>query len=345
MTDRRINLVSSKQYITTAERFIKIGFWNADLISGDVRGTDGFFRILGLPQREGFTLHDWSDFVHPDDQEEFRSISSLTSVGVSVSREIRLLQSLHPSRWVRLVAEQYDEMGRLTGFIEDISSEREAKATVYRERARFNALVGTSGDVVIWAVDRTGTFFNLKGWEKITGQFPKQGRHDCWLNQIHPDDRQVIKIAWDEYLSGGTPFECICRLEYADGICRRVKFCGTPIGQEGGKPTEWLGVVKELWRWEELEQHRRTVKPTQLRAARAMLGWSSDKLAREANVSPATIRRYESTDEHMKDSTIAVILAVFERHGVVMTHSPGGLGVMFATQALVEVLESCKYPG
>jgi AcrR family transcriptional regulator len=58
-----------------------------------------------------------------------------------------------------------------------------------------------------------------------------------------------------------------------------------------------------------------------------MLGWSAEELAEQAGVSTATIRRYETTGEHMKEATVSAIVGALARHGLILTASATDVGV------------------
>lgn len=65
----------------------------------------------------------------------------------------------------------------------------------------------------------------------------------------------------------------------------------------------------------------------QVKAARALLGWSAHDLAREAGVSYPTIARLEAGDGQLggRESTVAAIRDALERAGVEFTNgdAPG----------------------
>jgi transcriptional regulator with XRE-family HTH domain len=64
----------------------------------------------------------------------------------------------------------------------------------------------------------------------------------------------------------------------------------------------------------------------QIRAARALLGWSQDKLARRAGIGLATLRRIEQNEGIVKGnfSTIIKIQKVLEQAGIHFTDDEAG---------------------
>lgn len=72
------------------------------------------------------------------------------------------------------------------------------------------------------------------------------------------------------------------------------------------------------------------VKPSQLRAARALLGWSEAKLAQMSRVSLDAVRQLEREQNISADAALRVRRA-FEAAGVIFLGvnevAPGGLGI------------------
>lgn len=70
------------------------------------------------------------------------------------------------------------------------------------------------------------------------------------------------------------------------------------------------------------------LEPGQCRAARAFLGWSRERLAKESGVSAPTIDRYERGVSSPMFETVRVLRRTLERAGVVFIdptaeHGPG----------------------
>lgn len=68
--------------------------------------------------------------------------------------------------------------------------------------------------------------------------------------------------------------------------------------------------------------------PAQCRAARGLLDWTQEDLARESTVSSVTIRNFENGKTTAQASTIQLLVLVFEKHGIeFITENGGGPGV------------------
>jgi transcriptional regulator with XRE-family HTH domain len=77
------------------------------------------------------------------------------------------------------------------------------------------------------------------------------------------------------------------------------------------------------------------LQSAQIRAARALLGWKQDDLAKAAKIGVATIRRIEGQDGPMMGyvSTLISIQSALENAGIrFLDNEPGGgIGVRLAT--------------
>jgi len=76
------------------------------------------------------------------------------------------------------------------------------------------------------------------------------------------------------------------------------------------------------------------LRSTQIRAARALLGWRQEDLSKASGVGTATIYRIEKSDETITGyaSTLVRIQAAFERAGIEFIEKDdiGGYGLRFS---------------
>lgn len=72
------------------------------------------------------------------------------------------------------------------------------------------------------------------------------------------------------------------------------------------------------------------VTPGQIRAARALLGWSQHEAAIACGLGVATLARLERRQVESESSTIAAVMEAFEAHGIVFISQGDLLGVALA---------------
>ena len=73
------------------------------------------------------------------------------------------------------------------------------------------------------------------------------------------------------------------------------------------------------------------VSPAQCRAARGLLGWSQQQLARQAGVGVVTVHQFEAGISEPRRATVEVIRRAFEAAGVLFFDGgdDGGPGLRF----------------
>ncbi|QCO02828.1 helix-turn-helix domain-containing protein [Azospirillum argentinense] len=74
------------------------------------------------------------------------------------------------------------------------------------------------------------------------------------------------------------------------------------------------------------------ITPRQIRAARALLGWTQETLADTALVALTALKRLESDRLDVRDTTRDAVRKTLEAHGVIFLSSARGLGVMLVDQ-------------
>ena len=69
------------------------------------------------------------------------------------------------------------------------------------------------------------------------------------------------------------------------------------------------------------------VNADQIRAARALLGWSQEDLATRTSLTSRTIINAESGEHRISESTLQEIERVIEDEGITFVTTPEGVGV------------------
>lgn len=70
------------------------------------------------------------------------------------------------------------------------------------------------------------------------------------------------------------------------------------------------------------------VDPLQIRAARALLNWSQEQLARHAGIAVRTIGTIERDGGKVEPESVAAVVAVLEAAGIEFLSAPGRRGVI-----------------
>lgn len=128
-------LVESERRLNDAQRIAKLGYWEWDIITGAVRSSDEFARILGFPPQElSGTFEEIFDFVHPDDRPAVREALNwaLSQPDAGYSMEHRMVRRDGSVRVVHGRGEVgLDATGRpvrMFGTAHDITARKQAEA-------------------------------------------------------------------------------------------------------------------------------------------------------------------------------------------------------------------------
>lgn len=199
------------------------------------------------------------------------------------------------------------------------------------ELVQFRTLVRAVATVV-WTATPDGATRIGADWTLLTGQTADEMVGYGWLDAIHPDDRERTRDAWRTAVLHHGVYDTDYRIRGADGIYRWFNARGTPVLHRDGTIREWVGMCLAITGSKRFQPDKRTVAPheritaSQIRAARALLGWSIEQLSIKAELSPSTIARLEDASrcESVRLSSLNAARKAFETHGVVFTRTSDG---------------------
>jgi PAS domain S-box-containing protein len=152
-------LAKQTQQLVAAQRIAKLGHWELNLLTNDIKWSDQVYHIFGLkPGELTATFEAFLAMVHPDDH-DFVTTSYYDSVDKHHPYDIqhRIITKDGEEKWVREICfTEYDEDGtplRSLGIVHDINSQHIAMTLLQREHERF-----LQGPVI------TFTWLNNENW-------------------------------------------------------------------------------------------------------------------------------------------------------------------------------------
>jgi PAS domain S-box-containing protein len=117
---------------------------------------------------------------------------------------------------------------------------------VLLREAYFHALIDAS-PVILWTTDADGqTTYLSQRWYDYTGRTPEQDLGHGWLENVHPDDQQRVRQAFDAACADGAPYSADFRLRRSDGVYRWCIDAGMPRIGDDGKPSGFVGTVIDI---------------------------------------------------------------------------------------------------
>lgn len=174
-----------------------------------------------------------------------------------------------------------------------------------------------------WFASADGYVWDIPEWRMLTGQSQAQVEGMGWADAIHPEDRPDVVEKWRACVCTGDPYQVTYRLCMANSEYRHFNVIGLPMRRANGEIDQWFGVCFDLGTDgprsnPPIENALHTeVTSDNLRAARALLGWTVEKLALESSVSPMSIRRMEGKGnlQKIRAHTLAKVITALEANG------------------------------
>ncbi len=315
-----------------------VGFDCYDLETGLVSPSPGFCQLYGLDSTEARPLDYFQSFVHPADRHTGQFGETLIRTGARLTRELRIVRADGIVRWLSFKGEvvlgQDLSPDHVLGIWMDVTDLRCAAELLDQSRKRFQTLAQACG-AVTWTASENGVqlSLDLEGWCALSGQPRDAAAGGGWIEIIHPQDRIRLRETWLQSCATGNNLDIDVRLIQTGASDLWLKMRAKAVRNAEGRIVEWLGVLlprpfpagadaRSCASTSGGRQYRLTSE--QVRAARGLLGWSGQDLARASKVSISTIRRIEEQTGplQIRHKLHFDIRQAFEKAGIEFTFGP-----------------------
>ena len=222
--------------------------------------TPAFEHIYGLTRQEALTgdnYRNWQDLIIPEDRERATGAIARVRAGEHVTFEYRVRRPGDGTiRWVRNTDFPItDETGKVVligGIGHDFTEFRETEQ-------RFRTLVEGIPQLVWRAIDGGEWTWASPQWTQCTGQKAAEYVDWGWLTAVHPADRNAAREAWARALDDGG-FEVEYRIRrQIDAEYRWFQTRATPVRDQTGVITEWLGTSTDVHELRGLQELQKTL--------------------------------------------------------------------------------------
>ncbi len=303
-----------------------IGSWQYNFKAKRLLWSKGIYNLLGVPEGT-IPSHDlFARFTHPDDRLPMDNLDSYLRDVRTINREFRIVDANGTVRWIAHKAEVFvDAHGQqilAAGILIDISARmnamQEREAAEKRLRVVWRSIASTT-----WTTEPNGNKPASQGWMDLTGQTVKEASGLGWLNAVYEPDRQATRDSWLKAYATKTRYVAKYRLICRDGVLRWFLAQAVPVLDAHGNIEQWLGALIDI---DELGQKHSPpldlsdfcgLSGHLMTAARALVGWSLNDLAKHSGVSVSTIRRIEeATTVTAKKPIMLKLVSVLREAGV-----------------------------
>lgn len=223
--------------------------WVAPAAPGVAYFNAAWLELTGARDRAG-SSQDVLAFVHPDQRDGvLPAWAESLRRGERFAEHYRVRRADGAYRWFLMRGVPIVQDGDLVGWLGslvDIHAERmtrdELVAAEARARSIANAipqLIGiTAPDGNVVSVNDTHVAYTGKPVEEV--------RAAGWTSLIHPDDLDGLVASWQNAVRTGEPYDTQYRLRRRDGAYRWFLNKATPVRDEAGAITAWIGTATDI---------------------------------------------------------------------------------------------------
>jgi len=217
----------------------------------------------------------------------------------AVEREFRIVSSSGRLRWIMLraepIASDLRDPSRAVGICHDITRHREDLLLLQQNQPRLRSIAQLSS-ALSWVAKPDGALIEFLSLPEHM-RFAELVIRPSWTRLVHPGDADSFQEIWLKGIETRQRILLEFRMLANDGLYFPCWSVGAPSLDTEGNIKEWVGISKNLadvsgWR----QTKRGPLTAAQIRAARAILTWSVDRLSQQSGVRPGTIRRLEEID-------------------------------------------------
>tara|TARA_R110002049_G_scaffold29972_1_gene101855 strand:- start:24721 stop:27603 length:2883 start_codon:yes stop_codon:yes gene_type:complete len=134
----------------------------------------------------------------------------------------------------------------------DITDQKNAEAALAATREKFRTMAQTM-PVHVWTADKDGglNWLNVRVYE-FTGHSEGELFGADWVRVLHPDDLDAAVKEWTDAIQTGKAYETEFRIRKADGGFRWHLVRASPLRDDDGALTGWVGTNTDI------EDHKNT---------------------------------------------------------------------------------------
>lgn len=134
------------------------------------------------------------------------------------------------------------------------ASDRAIAEALRESEQRFRALVEGIA-LVVWETDANGCLLkDSTSWQELTGADCTNGLTACWIDAVHPDDRDVVAQHWQNSVASRQLFHREFRLKCQTKGYRWTQAHAAPLVDAHGQITKWVGMIVDITERKQAEQ-------------------------------------------------------------------------------------------
>lgn len=258
-------LRESEYKLGEAARIAHVGYWDRDLVAQTIMLSEEARKIFGLPSDyRAPSLNEWHaqwlKLIHPEDQQRAaEAAANALSDGPPYNIEYRVVLSEGTIRYIHSYAEvTKDKMNkpiRMFGTMLDITERKQAEEAL-RDTARYLNEAQRLAHIGSWELDLINNqlIWSDEIYRIVEIDSEEFGAtYEAFLDVIHPDDREVVNLAYINSLKTKIPFSIDHRLLLSDGHIKYVhNQCETYYDDD--RPVRSIGTIQDISERKHIEE-------------------------------------------------------------------------------------------
>jgi two-component system, sensor histidine kinase and response regulator len=242
-----------REFLGVLERALD-GIWYWDIEDGTSEWmSPKFWTTFGHePSSKKHLASEWQDLIFPEDLELAKvniakHLQDPLDANLRYDQVVRYSAINGETKYVRCTGQAiFDETGkpyRVLGLHTDLTEKIKAQElkTSAEELRRLRGLAETLPQLT-WTCTAQGDCDYLSpNWSDYTGASQSTLLGTQWFEFVHPDDKQVLALSWQQSVSTGKPFKCDFRILGKDGVYRMFDTRALPLRDELGNIIAWFG--------------------------------------------------------------------------------------------------------
>jgi len=230
-----------------------IAWWELELPSGDIQFNDNKAHMLGYSPEQFKHFTDFTVLIHPDDYEP-----TMAAFTKHLNGEKELYQCEYRIKTIHNQYIWFSDVGKITdraegyiklvGIATDISKFKQTELSLRTSESKLKEAqqIAKLGN---WELDIQN---NILYWsDEIYELFEVdsstfKATYQAFIDQIHPEDREMVSQAYYKSLETKEPYNLTHRLKLSDGTVKYVnEVCRTDFDSKG-KPMRSIGIVIDV---------------------------------------------------------------------------------------------------
>ncbi len=244
-------LIASERFLRQTQEIARIGGWKVNPHTDYLEWTEGVYQIIGVPPGRRLGLAEALAFYLPKYIPVLRErLVRTLETGEPFVEECEVMTVSGEHLWAEVRGLAHVVEGRnafVVGTFQDITARKRAEAAITESEAKYRALIENTRDL-IYRMSSDGLLtFASPSWTVLLGHDIEGVVGSHVHDYVHPDDMPTWRRYLRDVLTRKQELPGIeYRARHADGSWRWHTSTCTPLSDEAGRITEFVGVAHDI---------------------------------------------------------------------------------------------------